>query len=75
MDIGSTGNLKKGTILEFCHSKGMAGHMGIEKTKSRILEILQNSTLVSRNERSPSTMSAAWRGQKGCGNEGFYGGL
>ena len=28
----------KGTVLEFCHSKGMAGHMGIEKTKSRVLE-------------------------------------
>ena len=28
----------KGTVLEVCHSKGMAGHMGIEKTKSRILE-------------------------------------
>ena len=28
----------KGTILEFCHSKCMAGHMGIEKTKSRVLE-------------------------------------
>ena len=24
----------KGTVLECCHSKGMAGHMGIEKTKS-----------------------------------------
>ena len=24
----------KGTILECCHSKGMAGHMGIEKNKS-----------------------------------------
>ena len=23
----------KGTVLEFCHSKGMAGHMEIEKTK------------------------------------------
>ena len=23
----------KGTVLEFCHSKGMAGHIGIEKTK------------------------------------------
>ena len=22
-----------------------------------------------------SILSAAWRGQKGCGNEGFYGGL
>ena len=28
----------KGTVLEFCHSKGMVGYMGIEKTKSRILE-------------------------------------
>ena len=28
----------KGTVLEFCHSKGMAGHMRIEKTKSRLLE-------------------------------------
>ena len=25
-------------MLEFCHSKGMAGYMGIEKTKSCILE-------------------------------------
>ena len=28
----------KGTVIEFCHSKGMAGHMGIKKTKSRVLE-------------------------------------
>ena len=28
----------KGTVLASCHSKDMAGHMVIEKTKSRILE-------------------------------------
>ena len=28
----------KGTVLEYCHSKGMAGHMGIEKTTSIILK-------------------------------------
>ena len=28
----------KGTVLKFCQRKGMAGHMGIEKTKSRVME-------------------------------------
>ena len=27
--------------------------------------------LIDNCERSPSTVSAAWWGQKGCGNEGF----
>ena len=38
----------KGTVLEFCHSKGMAGHMGIEKTKSMERAIWYN--LINRYE-------------------------
>ena len=37
MAIGNTGNVKR-IVIESCHSKCMAGHMGIDKTKSCILE-------------------------------------
>ena len=56
----------KGTVLEFCHSKGMAGHMGIEKTKSRVLERAIWYNLRNSCEEHVKGCAVCNRQKKGC---------
>ena len=56
----------KGTVLECCHSKGMAGHMGIEKTKSRILERAIWYNLRNSCEEHVKGCAVCNRQKKGC---------
>ena len=56
----------KGTVLEFCHNKGMAGHMGIEKTKSRILERAIWYNLRNSCEEYVKGCAVCNRQKKGC---------
>ena len=56
----------KGTVLEICHSKGMAGHMGIKKTKYRILEKAIWYYLRNSCEEHVKGCAVCNRQSKGC---------
>ena len=56
----------KGTVLEFRHNKGMAGHMGIEKTKSRVLERAIWYNLRNSCEEHVKGCAVCNRQKKGC---------
>ena len=56
----------KGTVFEFCHSKDMAGHMGIEKTKSRVLERAIWYNLRNSCEEHVKGCTVCNRQKKGC---------
>ena len=56
----------KGTVFEFCHNKGMTGHMGIEKTKSRDLERAIWYNLRNSCEEHVKGCAVCNRQKKGC---------
>ena len=60
-------DILKGTILEFCHSKCMAGHMGIGKTRSKILERTIWYNLRNSCEEYLKGCVVCNRQKKGCG--------
>ena len=56
----------KGIVLEFCHSKGMDGHMGIEKTRFRILERAIWYNLRNSCEEHVKGCAVCNKQKKGC---------
>ena len=63
---GSRGEILKGTVLEICDSKGMAGHIEIEKTKSIISDRVIWYNLRNSCEEHVKGCAVCNRQKKGC---------